>query len=85
MNSLSNNRKLTSLDEMFRTSSKVDKMSEDSENQIILCPIEKLVEKHNHKFKVKLGKKKDEWLIESIRQFGVLEPLIVQPLEGTDT
>lgn len=82
MSSLKTNRKLTSLDEMFGSPEPELKKEAESVNPVSL-PIVKLYPKKNHKFQINLGKKNDD-LLQSIQEFGVLEPVIVRPLEQQD-
>lgn len=89
MSSLKTNRKLISLDDMFGNT-REDSAAEKSGIQAAREPekaagpmslaITKLYPKKNHKFQVNLGKKNDD-LLQSIREFGVLEPVIVRPIE----
>ena len=48
-------------------------------NQIKELPIEILVPYHNHQFRLYSGERLDD-LVQSIRQNGILNPIIVQPL-----
>ena len=52
---------------------------EGSENKIQQIPVENLIPYHNHKFQLYTGERKED-MEESIRQNGILTPLIVQPL-----
>lgn len=45
-----------------------------------ILPIEALKPRKNHKFQINLGKKNED-LLQSIREFGVLEPIIVRPIQ----
>ncbi len=78
MSSLKVNRRLTSLDEMFGN---VTGMEEEKE--VTSIAMEKLRPRKNHKFHINLGKKNED-LLQSIREFGVLEPIIVRPLENQE-
>lgn len=49
-------------------------------NQIKPIPIDVLMEYHNHPFKLYSGERRDD-MIESIKQNGILNPIIVQPLK----
>ncbi len=77
---MQNNRKLASLDELFS----IDSIPKDEKHEngvgVIEIPISKLHAKHNHRFQIHLGQKNDD-LLQSIQEFGVLEPIIVQPVE----
>lgn len=77
---MQNNRKLASLDELFS----IDSIPKDEKHEngigVIEIPISKLHAKHNHRFQIQLGQKNDD-LLQSIQEFGVLEPIIVQPVE----
>ncbi|MBO5239162.1 MAG: ParB N-terminal domain-containing protein [Lachnospiraceae bacterium] len=82
MSKLNTNRKLTSLDDMFGGfEPEVDEVvqTQDETGHSGFLPIAKLHPKKNHKFQVNLGKKNQD-LLQSIKEFGVLEPIIVQPL-----
>ena len=89
MSSLRTNRKLISLDDMFGNTGE-DSAPEKSGIQAAGEPeraanpmslaITKIYPKKNHKYQVNLGKKNDD-LLQSIREFGVLEPVIVRPIE----
>ena len=48
------------------------------ENQVKQIPCDMLVPYHNHKFELYSGERLDD-MVESIRQNGVLIPVIVQP------
>lgn len=50
------------------------------ENQVKQIPVDMLVPYHNHKFTLYEGERLDD-MVESIRQNGVMTPIIVQPLE----
>lgn len=50
-------------------------------NQVKNIPIDKLVAYHNHKFKLYVGERFDD-MVESIHQNGVLNPILVQPLQN---
>lgn len=50
------------------------------ENQVKQIPVGMLVPYHNHKFTLYEGERLDD-MVESIRQNGVMTPIIVQPLE----
>lgn len=45
-----------------------------------ILPIEALKPRKNHKFQINLGKKNED-LLQSIKEFGVLEPIIVRPIQ----
>lgn len=87
---LSTSRKLTSLDDMFggtvpentqNTGNQRQRMEGTADNGTVLpltLPIASLHPKKNHKFQINLGKKNDD-LLQSIKEFGILEPVIVQP------
>ena len=87
MSKLNTNRKLTSLDDMFgglepEVGTKINHevvQTQDETGRSGFLPIAKLHPKKNHKFQINLGKKNDD-LLQSIKEFGVLEPIIVQPL-----
>lgn len=89
MSSLKTNRKLISLDDMFGNTGEDSALAktgiqaagepEKGAGPMSLA-ITKLYPKKNHKFQVNLGKKNDD-LLQSIREFGVLEPVIVRPIE----
>ena len=74
MKQIQNNRKLVSLEDMFGSDEKTDNAS----REIATLPIEKLHAKHNHRFQINLGDKNKD-LLQSILDFGVLEPVIVRP------
>ncbi len=74
MKQIQNNRKLVSLEDMFGSDEKTDNAS----GEIATLPIEKLHAKHNHRFQINLGDKNKD-LLQSILDFGVLEPVIVRP------
>ncbi len=87
---LSTSRKLTSLDDMFGGTAPEDGTRTELDNQMaerkqksaelpLTLPIASLHPKKNHKFQINLGKKNDD-LLQSIKEFGILEPVIVQPL-----
>lgn len=88
MSKLNTNRKLTSLDDMFGglepeivTKETANHETVETQNEAgysCSLPIAKLHPKKNHKFQVNLGKKNQDLLL-SIKEFGVLEPIIVQP------
>lgn len=88
MSSLRTNRKLISLDDMFGNAgedtpgkSGIQAVGEPGRSaDPMYLPVTKLYPKKNHKFQVNLGKKNDD-LLQSIREFGVLEPVIVRPME----
>lgn len=89
MSSLRTNRKLISLDDMFGNTGEDSTLGaasipEGGKSGKASAPmslaITKLYPKKNHKFQVNLGKKNDD-LLQSIRDFGVLEPVIVRPME----
>lgn len=74
MSNLQTKRKLISLDEMLGNSDDADK------NKIpAFLPIKQLHPKKNHRFQINLGNKNTD-LLQSIKEFGVLEPIIVRPL-----
>jgi ParB family chromosome partitioning protein len=50
-------------------------------NQVKELPIDVLVPYHNHQFKLYSGERLDD-MVESIRQNGVLSPILVQPIDG---
>lgn len=50
-------------------------------NHINYIPIDKLVSYHNHQFKLYSGERLED-MIESIRQNGILNPILVQPLSN---
>ena len=85
---LDTNRKLTSLEDMFGglddnkefTSNVESRQQQQGTEQSITLPIACLHPKRNHKFQINLGQKNQD-LLQSIKEFGVLEPIIVRPLE----
>lgn len=93
---LNTSRKLTSLDDMFggtapedgtkaefnKLDSQAVERKQKSAEIPLTIPIIRLHPKKNHKFQINLGKKNDD-LLQSIKEFGVLEPIIVQPLPFT--
>lgn len=95
MNRLETKRKLTSLDEMFGMPSPAEETfiqdqdkvpgesskTGSSRQEVQKLPIQSLYPRHNHKFQVNLGKKNDD-LLKSIQEFGVLEPIIVRPIHS---
>lgn len=90
MSSLKTSRKLVSLDDMFGSTEEVSSPMQKEvpqgaarEKEQVLLPIEKLYPKKNHRFQINLGKKNDD-LMQSIQEFGVLEPVIVRPLADAD-
>jgi ParB family chromosome partitioning protein len=50
-------------------------------NQVKYIPVDILVPYHNHQFKLYTGERFDD-MVESIRKNGVLNPILVQPIEG---
>lgn len=84
MKPINNNRKLVSLEEMFAISSGEDSTTPEEtaevKKAINTLPLDQLHTKRNHRFRTELGKKNED-LLQSIRDFGVLEPIIVQPME----
>lgn len=86
MSSLKTSRKLVSLDDMFGSTEEASTptqkevlQSAEGESGQCLLPVGKLYPKRNHRFQTNLGKKNED-LLQSIREFGVLEPVIVRPL-----
>lgn len=86
MSSLKTSRKLVSLDDMFGSTEEVsapvqkeELRSTKEESGQVTLPIRKLYPKKNHRFQTNLGRKNED-LLQSIREFGVLEPVIVRPL-----
>ena len=84
MKPINNNRKLVSLEEMFAISSGEDSTTPEEtaevKKAINTLPLDQLHTKRNHRFRTELGKKNED-LLQSIRDFGVLEPIIVQPID----
>lgn len=50
-------------------------------NQVKYIPIELLVGYHNHKFKLYSGERLED-MVESVRQNGILNPILVQPISN---
>lgn len=78
-------RKLKSIDEMFSgidMSSENEKVNNDVSNseEIVQLPVYKCIPYHNHKFKIKRGNYEE--LVQSIKEFGVISPILVRPYEG---
>lgn len=89
MSSLKTSRRLISLDDMFGSTDREavpDTQGVPAEKEPgpcagpMLLPVTRLYPRKNHKFQINLGKKNDD-LLQSIREFGVLEPIIVRPME----
>lgn len=55
-------------------------MMMSQENQIKQIPLDMLVPYHNHQFTLYEGERRDD-MVESIKQNGIMTPIIVQPLE----
>jgi ParB family chromosome partitioning protein len=72
-------KKLTSLDEMFGSISN-DNIDEKIE-KVNVISINLLVPYRNHPFKPYIGKRFDD-MVRSIKELGVLEPLIIRPIPG---
>ena len=72
-------KKLTSLDEMFGSILK-DKVNEPVEKRSLIS-VDFLVPYRNHPFKPYEGRRFDD-MVRSIKELGVLEPIIIRPLQG---
>lgn len=72
-------KKLTSLDEMFGSISK-DNTNDKSEKPGMIS-VDLLIPYRNHPFKPYEGSRFDD-MVRSIRELGVLEPLIIRPVLG---
>lgn len=68
-----NNKTLESINSIFGL--------EEDENNIKEIDIEKLVPYKNHPFKLYSGKQFDD-MVESIKEFGVMTPIIVRPIKN---
>jgi ParB family chromosome partitioning protein len=69
----------------FFTASPLIEASETSKQEIIDLPLAEIADYHNHTFKV-LRAPQNEWnaLIDSIRQYGVQQPILVRRTPGQD-
>lgn len=86
MKPIQNDRKLVRLEDMFGLDPSNDTKLDSESNQsktILVVPINRLQPKRNHRFQVNLGKKNED-LLQSIKELGVLEPIIVRPVAGSD-
>lgn len=72
-------RKLTSLDEMFGNISSQD--NDVTIEQVNTISVDKLIPFRDHPFKPYIGKRFDD-MVRSIKELGVLEPLIVRTIHG---
>ncbi|CCY59422.1 parB domain protein nuclease [Clostridium sp. CAG:632] len=82
MATISNKRKTISVDELFGISSEpvTEQQEEAVRREICSLPLDKLHSKRDHRFRTELGQKNED-LLQSIKEFGVLEPIIVQPYQ----
>lgn len=69
----------------FFTSSPLTEEPESSAQDIVELPLNEIADYHNHTFKV-LRKPQTEWnaLVDSIRQYGVQQPILVRRTPGQD-
>lgn len=83
MSKLGGNISLKSYDEIFTTQEERDERAanEQGVEKVQQLDLAKLQPFKNHPFKVKDDEEMDK-TVESIKQFGVLNPVIVRPLEG---
>jgi len=70
-------KKLTSLDDLFRTD---EERAEDSAERVTTLPMDKLRYFKEHPFQVRDDEEMQS-LTESVEQFGVLSPILVRPVE----